>query len=69
MIVVNVLKYRYSIKILEIVERYELVDIIIFDIFLIFFKEKIYFLICYVLDLYIWCFFIVEYVNSILNIK
>ncbi|HCQ8740262.1 TPA: helix-turn-helix domain-containing protein, partial [Enterococcus faecalis] len=44
MIVVNALKHRYSTKILEIVESYELADIIISDTPSISFKEKTYFL-------------------------
>ncbi|EGO9008687.1 TPA: helix-turn-helix domain-containing protein [Enterococcus faecalis] len=69
MIVVNALKHRYSIKILEIVERYELADIIISDTPSTSFKEKTYFLIRHALDPHTWCSSIVEYVNSILNTK
>ncbi|EGO8862415.1 helix-turn-helix domain-containing protein [Enterococcus faecalis] len=69
MIVVNALKHRYSTKILEIVESYELADIIISDTPSISFKEKTYFLIRHALDPHTWCSSIVEYVNSILNTK
>lgn len=69
MIVVNALKHRYSTKILEIVERYELADIIISDTPSTSFKEKTYFLIRHALDPHTWCSSIVEYVNSILNTK
>ncbi|EPI5750146.1 helix-turn-helix domain-containing protein [Enterococcus faecalis] len=69
MIVVNALKHRYSTKILEIVESYELADIIISDTPSTSFKEKTYFLIRHALDPHTWCSSIVEYVNSILNTK
>lgn len=69
MIVVNALKHRYSTKLLEIVERYELADIIISDTPSTSFKEKTYFLIRHALDPHTWCSSIVEYVNSILNTK
>ena len=69
MIVVNVLKHRYSTKILEVVESYELADIIISDTPSTSFKEKTYFLIRHALDPHTWCSSIVEYVNSILNTK
>lgn len=69
MIVVNTLKHRYSTKILEIVESYELADIIISDTPSTSFKEKTYFLIRHALDPHTWCSSIVEYVNSILNTK
>ncbi|WP_368741511.1 helix-turn-helix domain-containing protein [Enterococcus faecalis] len=69
MIVVNALKHRYSTKFLEIVERYELADIIISDTPSTSFKEKTYFLIRHALDPHTWCSSIVEYVNSILNTK
>ncbi|HBI2077883.1 TPA: helix-turn-helix domain-containing protein [Enterococcus faecalis] len=69
MIVVNALKHRYSTKILEIVESYELADIIISDTPSTSFKEKTYFLIRHALDPHTWCSYIVEYVNSILNTK
>lgn len=69
MIVVNALKHRYSIKILEIVESYELADIVISDTPSTSFKEKTYFLIRHALDPHTWCSSIVEYVNSILNTK
>lgn len=55
MIVVNALKHRYSTKILEIVESYELADIIISDTPSISFKEKTYFLIRHALDPHTWC--------------
>lgn len=69
MIVVNTLKHRYSTKILEIVESYELADIIISDIPSTSFKEKTYFLIRHALDPHTWCSSIVEHINSILNTK
>ncbi|HGS8668297.1 TPA: helix-turn-helix domain-containing protein [Enterococcus faecalis] len=69
MIVVNALKHRYSTKILEIVESYELADIIISDTPSTSFKGKTYFLIRHALSPHTWCSSIVEYVNSILNTK
>jgi hypothetical protein len=69
MIVVNMLKHRYSTKILEIVESHNLADIIISDTPSIYSKQKNYFLIRHASDPRTWCSSIVEYVNSILNTK